>query len=96
MCAGAMVVLLGFSFPSLTGDYAEMYERVAEEEGCLLVPRVLKGVLTKNELKIDAIHPNSTGYEIMTARMAEPLSNLLREADASIVNHSERPKSKTP
>ena len=79
----AMVVLLGFSFPSLTADYAGMYERVAGEEGCLLVPRVLKGILTRDELKVDAIHPNAKGYEIMTARLEEPLSGLLRKADSS-------------
>jgi acyl-CoA thioesterase I len=81
--AGAMAVLLGFAFPSLTADYAGMYERVAEEEGCLLVPRVLKGILTKDELKVDAIHPNSKGYEIMTGRVADPLEKLLRKADAA-------------
>src|SRR5438067_9687004 len=37
--AGAMVVVLGFRFPSLSADYEAMYERVAKEEGCLLVPR---------------------------------------------------------
>jgi acyl-CoA thioesterase-1 len=81
--AGAMVVLLGFSFPSLTADYAGMYERVAQSEGCLFVPRVLKGILSKNELKVDAIHPNSKGYEIMTARLEGPLEQLLRKADGA-------------
>lgn len=80
---GAMVVLLGFSFPSLTADYASMYERVAKEEGCLFVPRVLKGILTDDTLKVDPIHPNSKGYEIMTARIEEPLTGLLRKADAA-------------
>jgi len=80
---GAMVMLLGFSFPSLTADYAGMYERVANEEGCLLIPRVLKGILTKDSLKVDAIHPNAKGYEIMVSRLADPLSKLLSKADAA-------------
>jgi len=78
---GAMVVLLGFSFPSLTADYAGMYERVASEEGCLFVPRVLKGILTKDDLKVDPIHPNSRGYEIMVGRLEGPVTTLLRKAD---------------
>lgn len=81
--SGAMVMLLGFSFPSLTADYAGMYERVAEEEGCLFVPRVLKGILTKDELKVDAVHPNARGYEIMTGRLEKPFTKLLRKADAA-------------
>ena len=32
---GAMVVLLGFRFPSLNANYQEMYERVAGDEHCL-------------------------------------------------------------
>src|SRR5438067_4131622 len=35
--AGAMVVLLGIRFPSLTADYEAMYKRVAKDERCLLV-----------------------------------------------------------
>ena len=80
---GAMVVLLGFSFPSLTADYAGMYERVASEEGCLFIPRVLKGILTKDELKVDPIHPNAKGYEIVVARVEDPLTKLVKKADAA-------------
>lgn len=80
---GAMVLLIGFSFPSLTADYATMYERVAGEEGCLLIPRALKGILTKDELKVDAVHPNAKGYEIMVERLEGPFTTLLRKADAA-------------
>jgi acyl-CoA thioesterase I len=79
--AGAMVVLLGFSFPSLQADYAEMYERVADDERALLVPRVLKGILTDHSLKSDEIHPNARGYALMAERIAGPFAKLLEEAD---------------
>ena len=79
--AGAMVVLLGFSFPSLTADYAAMYERVAEDEGCLLVPRVMKGILTDRTLKNDEIHPNARGYALMAERIAPYVGKLIEEAD---------------
>lgn len=81
--AGAMAVLLGFSFPSLSADYEEMYERVAEEEGCLLVPGVLRGILSDSRLKSDAIHPNARGYALMAERLAEPCAKLIRRADAA-------------
>ena len=80
---GAMVVLLGFRFPSLTASYEDMYERVASEEGCLLVARTLKGILTDPALRSDQIHPNARGYDLMAQRMTKPLRELLRKADES-------------
>ena len=79
---GAMVVLLQFRFPSLNADYGSMYERVAEEEGCLLVEGALKGILTDVKLKSDQIHPNARGYALMAERIAGPLRKLSAKADA--------------
>jgi lysophospholipase L1-like esterase len=80
---GAMVVLLGFHFPSLNADYGAMYERVAKEERCLLIERVLAGILTDEKLKSDAIHPNARGYRLMAERIAGPLKSLMKKADAA-------------
>jgi lysophospholipase L1-like esterase len=79
---GAMVVLLGFQFPSFTVSYDDMYQRVAREEGCLLVTKTLNGILTDPALRSDQIHPNARGYDLMAQRMSEPLRELLRKADA--------------
>jgi acyl-CoA thioesterase I len=78
---GAMVVLLGFSFPSLSANYEAMYQRVAKEEGCLLVPGVLNGILSDRSLKSDEIHPNARGYALMADRIAPPVAKLLEEAN---------------
>jgi acyl-CoA thioesterase-1 len=78
---GAMVVLLGFKFPSLTANYEEMYRRVATEEHCLLVTGVLAGILTNPSLKSDEVHPNARGYQLMAERIAKPLQKLLARAD---------------
>lgn len=78
---GAMVVLLGFEFPSLTANYAEMYERVAADERCLLVDDVLDGIMSDGKLKSDAIHPNAAGYELLAERVAGPLKKLKEKAD---------------
>lgn len=80
--AGAMVVLLGFEFPSLNADYAGMYEEIASDEGCLLVPDVLDGILNNPKLKSDEIHPNAAGYALMAERVAAPLQKLKQKADA--------------
>ena len=79
--AGAMVVLLGFKFPSFNANYETMYERVAKDEKCLLVAGTLAGILTDPALKSDEIHPNARGYDLMAQRIAPPLQKLLRAAD---------------
>ena len=84
---GAMVVLLGFRFPSLSANYEAMYERVAEEEGCLLVEGTLKGILTDPALRSDQIHPNARGYALMAERIAGPLRKLVAKADAKSSRH---------
>ena len=81
--AGAMVVLLGFRFPSLSLDYEKMYTGVANDEGCLLIPRMLRGIITDPNLKSDEVHPNGRGYQIMAERVAGPLRKLIRKADAA-------------
>lgn len=81
--AGAMVVLLGFRFPAMGGNYEEMYEKVADEEGCLLIEKTLAGILTDPSLKSDEIHPNARGYALMAERMSDPMRKLLKKADAS-------------
>jgi acyl-CoA thioesterase-1 len=78
--AGAMVVLEGFSFPSLQEDWAGMYRRLAEREACLLVPGLLDGIQRNPELKSDSIHPNAKGYALMAKRLAGPLGKLLKRA----------------
>lgn len=75
--AGAVTILLGFRFPSLTADWEGMYERVAEEEQCLFVPDVLDGILSDPALRSDAIHPNAAGYQVMAERVAGPLKRLI-------------------
>jgi acyl-CoA thioesterase-1 len=76
---GAMVILLGFEFPNIGPSYADMYERVADDEGCLLIEDVLDGVLNNPKLKSDEIHPNAAGYALMADRVAGPTGKLLEE-----------------
>lgn len=81
--SGAMVVILGFNFPSLTASYGKMYKRVASDEGCLLIPDLLDGIIGNPSLKSDEIHPNAKGYALMAERVAGPVGKLIRKADAT-------------
>ena len=78
---GAMVVLLGFRFPTLGADYGTMYERVADDEHCLYVADVLDGIMSDPKLKSDEIHPNAQGYAIIADRVAGPLGKLMQAAN---------------
>ena len=77
---GAMVVILGFNFPSLGANYGGMYKRVAGDERCLLIPDLLDGIIGNASLKSDEIHPNAKGYELMADRVSGPLRKLIRKA----------------
>ena len=78
---GAMVVLLGFEFPSLGPSYAGMYERVADDEECLLIPDLMEGILNNQSMKSDEIHPNARGYDLMAERVGPPLKKLIERAN---------------
>lgn len=75
---GAMVLLLGFRFPSLQNNYESMYARIAKEEGCALLPDLLDGILSDPKLKSDEIHPNASGYALIAERIAPAAKKLLR------------------
>ena len=81
--SGAMVVLLGFNFPSLTASYGKMYARVASDEKCLLIPDLLDGIIGNPSLKSDEIHPNARGYALMAERISGPCRKLIAKADAA-------------
>src|SRR5258706_12367082 len=81
--AGAMVVILGFRFPTLGASYEKMYASVAGDERCLLIPDLLDGILSNPSLKSDEIHPNARGYQLMAERVAGPCKKLIRKADAA-------------
>lgn len=78
---GAMVVLLGFEFPSLGPSYADMYERVGADEKCLLIPDLMDGILNNQSMKSDEIHPNARGYDLMAERVEKPLEKLIERAN---------------
>lgn len=80
---GAMVVLLGFDFPNFGPSYAGMYERIADDEQCLLVEDLLDGIINNPSLKSDEVHPNAAGYELMAERIEGPLKKLIARANAA-------------
>lgn len=53
-----------------------LYKELAEETKVLLIEDVFSGVLSKNSLKADYIHPNAQGYRQVEEKMREALTEL--------------------
>ncbi len=78
---GAMVVLVGMKLGLFTDEYGPVYKKIAKKYDALLIPRVLKGILSDPKLKSDSIHPNSAGYRLLAERILKKIGPLLQEAD---------------
>jgi acyl-CoA thioesterase-1 len=73
---GAMVALVGFRINPGDG-YVEMFEDLAKNKSCLLIPNVFSGVFLNPKMKHDSIHPNDEGYALIASRIAERLKPYL-------------------
>lgn len=66
---GAVVVLVGVRSGILSSNSGEIYERLSERYGTILVDDVLAGIFLKPNLMSDAIHPNDAGYALIAERL---------------------------
>ena len=79
---GAQVLLLGMDIPTNYGPgysaaFADMYHRIAEEEGATLVPGFVREVgMDPALMQPDGLHPTAEGHR----RLAEKLLPYLEEA----------------
>lgn len=74
---GALVIIGGLDIPYYKNDYADEYVKFAKDNGCLLVPNVLKGIFGHRDLMVDNIHPNAKGYTIMATQFDKVIKNYL-------------------
>jgi len=94
--AGAHVVLLGMDVPTNYGpdfirSFSEMYPRIAEEEGAILVPGFVRELGSDPSLlQSDGLHPTAEGQR----RLAEMLAPVLKAivADDNLSALSTTPK----
>jgi acyl-CoA thioesterase I len=74
--SGADVLLVAVPNFSLLGlSPLPLYEELADEYKLTFAEDVLGGILSKNQLKSDTIHPNDKGYKIIAERFYEILSD---------------------
>ena len=81
---GVVVVLAGMRIPpnygeAYTGEFFEMYERLAQEFMLPLIPFLLEGVAAQSGLNQgDGIHPTAEGYTIVAQNVFDILEPLLK------------------
>lgn len=74
---GALVVVGGIKLPFWDRGYDEEYEKLAHATGALLIPNILSGILGKENLMSDTIHPNAAGYALVARRFHEEIAPYL-------------------
>ena len=67
---GAMAAVAGLRLGLFADEYGPMFREIAEQNGALYIPEVLKGILNDPSLKSDGVHPNGAGYRLMAVRIA--------------------------
>jgi acyl-CoA thioesterase-1 len=84
---GAGVLLLGMDLPTnygpdYTRGFADIYERVARDEGATLVPGFVREVgLDPNLLQPDGLHPTAEGQRRLATSLVPALEQMLGNRD---------------
>lgn len=82
--AGAKVVLLGMDVPSnygpdYVGAFAELYPRVAEEEGAILLPAFVRALADEPSLlQPDGLHPTAEGQRVLAEQILPVVIEVLQ------------------
>jgi acyl-CoA thioesterase-1 len=74
---GAAVILVSVEIGFGTGADGRAFEALAERTSSALVRDILDGILGRQALMSDGIHPNDAGYEIMADRIEPVLRRLV-------------------
>ena len=83
--AGAIVILAGMRIPvnygeQYTGEFFEMYQRLAQEFTLPLIPFFLEGVAAKPHLnQFDGVHPTAEGYSLVMENVWDTLEPVLKK-----------------
>jgi acyl-CoA thioesterase-1 len=82
LTAEGILVVLAHVAVGLGGDpYRAGFEAAATRHGAVLIPDILQGILTSPGLKVDSIHPNAKGHQLVAERVLRILRPVLQEAD---------------
>jgi acyl-CoA thioesterase-1 len=87
------VVIAGMQLPNYADDdyvsaFGKMFAELANKNGALLVPYLLKGVAGDPSLTLpDGIHPNAAGQKVLAENVWRVLEPVARETAAEAASH---------
>lgn len=73
------VMLLGVRGGLMSDKFEDMFEDLASDNEVAYVPNILDGLLTKPGLRIDNIHPNAKGHQLIADKVEPVLAELLQK-----------------
>lgn len=74
---GALVVVGGIDIPLWGRGFGDLYKKVCNDTGAILIPNIFDGIMGKRELMSDPIHPNDKGYALMAKRFQKTIKPYL-------------------
>ena len=77
--ADAAVVLVEVRLGLLSDKFGKRMRELAQKYKAGYVPHVMKGIVADPQLKLDSIHPNAKGYEIIAKRIRKVVAPLLNK-----------------
>lgn len=79
---GAKPILLGIPKPSIAGavfrnlSAAEFYRDIAKNQQVPLIEDAIADVLSDPQLKVDQLHPNAAGHQLLTKKILDELRKI--------------------
>jgi acyl-CoA thioesterase-1 len=76
--SGSAVALCDVSSGFILSDYRNDFERLAKKTGSIFIPCLLGGILNNPSMRVDNIHPNEEGYELIAQRVYKEVKRYFR------------------
>ncbi len=74
---GALVIVGGIDVPVRGRGFGDSYKELCDETESVLIPNIFEGIMGKQGLMSDYIHPNNKGYAIMAEKFHKKIKPFL-------------------
>ena len=75
---GAMVALVDISAGVFFQEYRYAFKKLAAQKKAIFIPVLLSKIITNPAMKSDFFHPNARGYQVITKRIYQAISEYIR------------------
>ncbi|MCP4352039.1 MAG: arylesterase [Desulfobacterales bacterium] len=74
---GTLVIVGGIDIPLRGRRFGDSYKKLCDETEAVLIPNIFEGIMGKQGLMSDYIHPNDKGYTIMAEKFYKKIKPFL-------------------